>query len=95
MNAYLTLQKRYEQIITSLFKEMLAITVEMKDEHDRERSKLLENIPEQYHAIINAADSFDEAKMKMLRKRILDKGNDAIRVINSELENFNISFTFI
>jgi hypothetical protein len=37
---------------------------------------------------------FDEEKLQHLRKRTLDLGNETIRNVESELENFTISFTF-
>jgi hypothetical protein len=40
------------------------------------------------------ADYFDEDKLKYLRKKVLDMGNEVIRSNDSDLENFTITFKF-
>ena len=88
------LAKRYQKAITSLFKDTLRIVEDMKADHDFHYTKLYENIPSEYHPILNSANHFDERKLKWIRKKILDSGNDALRNFQQELENFTVSFIF-
>ena len=56
--------------------------------------KLYDNIPEDYHAIINTANHFTDQKVAWIRKRILDVGNESIRNLASELDNYTVTFVF-
>lgn len=94
MNAQNSLEKRYKQSITYLFKEMIKLAEDMKADHDFHYKKLYENIPSEYHNIINCADHFDENKFAWIRKKILDTGNESLRNFSAELENYTISFIF-
>jgi hypothetical protein len=88
------LMKQHKKEVTTFFKNCLKIIEDMKADHDFHYQKLYENIPEQYHPIINAANHFDEKKLSWIRKRILDGGNESLRNFASEIENFSISFIF-
>lgn len=77
-----------------LFKEFLVLVEDLSFEHDQNFSKLYNGIPEQYHAILDQANYFDEDKLQYLRKKILDIGNNSIRKIESHTEKFTISFNF-
>ena len=67
---------------------------DMKKDHDFHYQKLYENIPEEYHPIINAADHFTPDKVNWIRKRILDHGNESIRKLDAEIDNYTVSFVF-
>ena len=56
--------------------------------------KLKRNLPEGCAPIIDQADYFDDEKLQYLRKRTLDIGNETIRNIEGELDNYTIEFTF-
>lgn len=94
MNPHLDLSLRYKKSITILFKDMLKILEDMKADHDFHYTKLYENIPSEYHPMLNVSNHFDERKLKWIRKKILDSGNDALRNFEQELENFSVSFIF-
>jgi hypothetical protein len=79
---------------SSIFKEMLNMLEDMKKDHDFHYQKLYENIPKEYHPIINAADHFTPDKVNWIRKRILDHGNESIRKLGAEIDNYTVSFIF-
>ena len=66
----------------------------MKKDHDFHYQKLYENIPDQYHGVINTADHFTPEKVNWIRKRILDVGNESIRNLAAELDNYTVTFVF-
>ena len=94
MNAKKKLVLRSEKEISALFKMMLLLVEDMKKDHDFHYQKLYDNIPEEYHAVINTANHFTSAKVNWIRKRILDFGNESIRNLGSELDNYTVSFVF-
>lgn len=67
---------------------------DMKKDHDFHYDKLYENIPEEYHGVVNTANHFTDEKVAWIRKRILDLGNESIRNFHSELDNYTVSFIF-
>ena len=94
MNAKKNLSLQSSREVSSLFKMMLIMLEDMKKDHDFHYQKLYENIPEEYHSIINTADHFTVEKVNWIRKRILDLGNESIRNFHSELDNYTVSFIF-
>lgn len=94
MKAQNFLEQRHKQSMTSLFKTMLKLVEDMKADHDFHYKKLYDNIPSEYHPIINTANHFDDEKFLWIRKKILDTGNESLRDFASELENYTISFIF-
>jgi len=94
MNAKKKLSQESNSQISSLFKMMLMMVEDMKKDHDFHYDKLYDNIPEDYHAIINTANHFTDQKVAWIRKRILDLGNESIRNFHSELDNYTVSFIF-
>lgn len=78
------------RIITNFYKEMLVMIEDLAEEHDDALCKLQDNLPDQYKKYVDLADYFPEEKSIKLRKRILDRGNDAIRQIEDQLKNFEI-----
>lgn len=94
MNAHNYLEKKYKQSITRIFKEMLKLVEDMKADHDFHYAKLYDNIPTEYHSILNTANHFTEPKSVWIRKKILDIGNDSLREFSSEMENYSVSFIF-
>ena len=94
MNAKKNLSFHSAKEISGLFKRMLNMLEDMKEDHDFHYQKLYDNIPEEYHPIIKTADHFTDEKVNWIRKRILDQGNESIRNFYSELDNYTVSFTF-
>ena len=94
MDAKKKLIKGSEKEVAGLFKMMLMMVEDMKKDHDFHYDKLYENIPKEHHPIINAANHFTPEKVAWIRKRILDFGNESIRNIGSEFDNYKVSFIF-
>ena len=94
MNPKNNLNKRSTDEVVRLYKMMLMMVEDMKKDHDFHYDKLYDNIPEDYHAIINTANHFTDQKVAWIRKRILDLGNESIRNFHSELDNYTVSFIF-
>ena len=94
MNAKKNLNKRSGDEVSSLFKMMLIMVEDMKKDHDFHYQKLYEGIPEEYHPVIKAADHFTEDKVSWIRKRILDFGNESLRNVQNEIENYKVEFIF-
>ena len=94
MDAKINLNQESHDEISRLFKMMLMLVEDMKKDHDFHYEKLYENIPDEYHKIINAANHFTPQKVNWIRKRILDIGNESIRNLDSNIDNYTVSFIF-
>ena len=94
MDAKKKLSRESDNEISKLFKMMLMMVEDMKQDHDFHYEKLYENIPDKYHAVINTANHFTPQKVNWIRKRILDVGNESIRNLGSTLDNYKVSFVF-
>ena len=94
MDAKKNLNRESGGEISRLFKMMLMMVEDMKKDHDFHYEKLYENIPNEYHGIINTANHFTPQKVNWIRKRILDVGNESIRNLGSTLDNYTVSFVF-
>ena len=94
MNAKKKLFIESEKQMSGLFKMMLMMVEDMKKDHDFHYAKLYDNIPEEYHRIIDTADHFTPDKVNWIRKRILDIGNESIRNLDSNFDNYTIKFIF-
>ena len=94
MDAKKNLNRESDDEISRLFKMMLMMVEDMKRDHDFHYDKLYDNIPEEYHKIINTANHFTPQKVNWIRKRILDVGNESIRNLGSKLDNYTVSFIF-
>ena len=94
MNAKKKLKSHSNEGISSLFKRLLTMLEDMKHDHDFHYQKLYDNLPEEYHPIINAANHFTPEKVNWIRKRILDVGNESIRNFEAEIDNYTITFIF-
>ena len=94
MDAQGIFKKHCQRNTVSLFKGFLIMLEDLQKEHQIHFSKLKRNLPEGCLPVIEQADYFDEDKLQHLRKRTLDIGNETIRSLECELENFTISFTF-
>lgn len=79
------------RLVTNLFKSFLVVIEDIGEEHDDALAKMEEALPEAYKPYVRLADAFDEAKAKRLRSRILDAGNDCLRDIKAQIDNYDIS----
>ena len=94
MNAKKNLVLQSEREISGLFKMMLLMVEDMKKDHDFHYEKLYAEIPEEHHKVIRTADHFTAGKVDWIRKRILDYGNESIRNLYSDIDNYTVSFVF-
>lgn len=94
MNAKKSLSDKSNRELAEFYKMMLMMIEDMKIDHDFHYQKLYDNIPQKYHPIINTANHFTEDKKTWIRKRILDFGNNSIRNLQSEIDNYSVSFIF-
>ena len=94
MDAKKKLNRESDDEISKLFKMMLMMVEDMKKDHDFHYEKLYENIPDEYHGVINTANHFTPQKINWIRKRILDIGNESIRNLGSTFDNYTVSFVF-
>jgi hypothetical protein len=72
----------------------LLILEDLKKTHEINFNKLYDELPKEYHSLINMADYFDEDYYQNYRKKVLDIGNSVLRDYNSELENLVVEFKF-
>jgi len=93
MNATDIFSETNHKHIKTLFKSFLILIEDLHKEHEINFNKLKESLPEDERLIVQD-DYFDEDKLKYLRKKVLDMGNEVIRSNDSDLENFTISFKF-
>lgn len=93
-NAKNNLNNKSQVEISSFFKMMLIMVEDMKKDHDFHYQKLYEELPEEHHGVVNAANHFTPEKLAWIRKRILDYGNESIRNMEKEIENYKVSFKF-
>jgi len=94
MNAKKRFNLSSQREISKLFKGMLKMLEDMKADHDFHYEKLYQNIPEKYHDVLNTANHFTPDKVNWIRKRILDLGNESIRNLSDETDNYTVSFVF-
>jgi hypothetical protein len=94
MDAKQTLSKKSSKSISFLFKQYLMLVEDLKFEHDQYLKKIKSEIPSEFHNIIDNANTFDEDKLSRLRKRVLDIGNETIRSLDDEMNDFTINFVF-
>lgn len=94
MEAEKILQEKNKKNIKNLFKSYLVLIEDLQQEHQIHFNKLKSNMPSALGPIIEQADYFDESKLKYLRKKILDMGNEVMRDYDNNAEHFTISFKF-
>ena len=94
MDAKKKLNRESGDEISKLFKMMLMMVEDMKQDHDFHYEKLYNNIPDEYHGVINTANHFTPQKVNWIRKRILDVGNESIRNLGSTFDDYTVSFIF-
>lgn len=94
MDAKESLSKKSTKSISFLFKQYLSLIEDLKFEHDQFLKKVKQEIPLEHHNIIDNANNFNDEKMTRIRKRVLDIGNETIRSLDNELNDFSVNFIF-
>ncbi len=72
--------------ITYLFKNFLSLLETLQKEHNINFDKLDKSLPEEYQALIDMANYFDQNRFAYYRKKTLDAGGEAIRNLEKDLE---------
>ncbi len=75
--------------IINLYKTFLMTLEDMHHQHKNSFKKLKQALPDD-SSLIDQADYWDQDRMDYLRKKILDQGNNSLREIVTQLEQFNL-----
>lgn len=86
------LRFQQKRILTALFTSFLITLEDLGLEHDTALDKLTAALPAEYKTYVDLADYFDEDKGQILRKRVLDRGNHAVRELDEVTRQFSIAF---
>lgn len=76
--------------ITRLFKNYLFGLEELIVMHDEAMKKLHDELPEQYKGYVKLADYLSDARVEILRRKVLGAGNDAIRDMDETIDSLRI-----
>ena len=79
---------QYRRIIINLYKRHIEIVEDVKMDHRIFLNKIKNRIPEEE---LNDLDYFNDQKYNLIRKKILDSGNEVIRDFEKAIENLDIS----
>lgn len=82
------------QSVRFLFKYFLEMLEDLNIEHSLNVQQLKLSLPKKYHELIDQSNCFTPEKLKYMRKKILDHGNECLRNDEKELENFSVEFIF-
>jgi hypothetical protein len=74
-----------------MYKNFFNIIDDLNNDHAIMLEKLRKHLPQEYDTLVDSADHFSEDKYEIIRKRVLDIGNDAIREISRNVDIFKIS----
>lgn len=85
------LRFQHSRIVKNLYKRFLAIVENLERRHDESLDKLEDALPEAYKHYVALGDFWTENESFAIRKDILDNGNDAIRQLDEQLANYEIS----
>ena len=78
--------------ITILYKQVLTLLEDVRNQHLFMLEKLEKELPKEYHPVLRAANYLDDTEFGYLRKKVLDAGNDAKRNVATELKQFEVNF---
>ena len=85
---------RFQQhrIVTSLFRNFLEVLEDVEEDHNHSLDKLVAALPADLKQYVDLADHLTPEKGQQLRKRVLDRGNDALRSLSDITNSFTIQF---
>jgi hypothetical protein len=76
--------------VTRLFKNYLFEFEALVDAHDEALLKLKTALPDAYKGHVDLADYLSDAKIELLRKRVLTLGNDLIREMDNTVDSLRL-----
>ena len=85
------LRFQHHRITKNLFISFLNMIENLDKEHQASLGKLREKLPAEYAVYVDLADYWDDTRREIIRKQILDVGNDAIRALDEQLVNYDFS----
>lgn len=86
------LRFQQERIIKNLFRGFLEVLEDVEEDHNNSLDRLVEALPEEQKKLVDLADHLTPEKGQQLRKRVLDRGNGALRDLDTLLKGYLISF---
>lgn len=87
-NDKMFLETQLKRVITNLFKGFLVVAEDIRQEHLGVVSEISAQFPSE---LLTKWNYLDLPKYSRIRKKILDSGNDAIREVNTILNDFEIT----
>ena len=85
------LEFQLDRNIRGLFRQFLTYLEDLEKDHDIAFNKLKESLPNE-NKLLKQANYLDEDKKQYLRKKVLDSGNDCLRQMKTNLDNFDIKY---
>lgn len=79
-----------KRLIIALFKNYLNLADDVHGQHQHMLEKIESLLLEENKDKLYLVDYFDEEKYNLIRKRILDLGNDAIREMEQIIDRYDI-----
>lgn len=76
--------------IAYLYKRFLTELEDLKNQHAFMLTKLIQELPPEYHPLLRASNFFDDNEFAFRRKKVLDAGNDAQRAILEQINKFSV-----
>jgi hypothetical protein len=86
------LRFQQERVIKNLFRGFLETLEDVEEDHNAALDKLVAALPPDLGKFVDLADHLTPEKGQQLRKRVLDKGNGALRDLDTLLKGYLISF---
>jgi hypothetical protein len=90
VDANQVLRFQHRRIITALYVSFLETLEDLQKEHNDALGRLYDNLPESHKNYVDLADNFNENRLQVLRKRILDRGNAALRELEQIASTMDI-----
>lgn len=76
-----------QRVFANLGRNILSLLEDIKGTHQNNFEKLYDNLPQEFHGIVDMANYLDENRSAWARKRILDNVMSAKRDLESLIEN--------
>jgi hypothetical protein len=86
------LRFQQERIIKTLFRNFLEVLEDVEEDHNAALDKLVAALPKDFQHYVDLADHLTPEKGQQLRKRVLDRGNSALRDLDTLLKGYLINF---
>ncbi len=85
------LRFQQQRVITTLFRGFLETLEDVEADHNNALGRLVDALPEDQKKLVDLADYLTPEKGQQLRKRVLDRGNNALRELDALVNSYTIS----